>query len=106
VVFSQHSPLDRLTPTTQKKLNNKQGTEREHVAETAGCSECTGEGGRRKELITIQAFSKQSLERQTGQQRAGDKPLHQRIGEGQGPDLHSNFQKTKTGKADGPREGT
>jgi hypothetical protein len=28
----------------------------------------------------------------------GDKRLHWRSGEGQGADLHANFQKTKTGK--------
>jgi hypothetical protein len=53
---NQHSPLDRLTPTLQNKtkqnLNNKQETEKEHVAEGAGCSECPREGEKSKELIS------------------------------------------------------
>jgi hypothetical protein len=58
----QHSPLDRLTPRTtkRKKLNNKQGTEKEHAAERVGCSEHTGEGRRGKELISTGTFSKQT----------------------------------------------
>jgi hypothetical protein len=31
--INQNSPLDRLAPTLQKNLNNKQGTEKEHAAE-------------------------------------------------------------------------
>jgi hypothetical protein len=68
---NHRSPLDRLTPHPAKKKekqNNKQGTEKEHAAEGAGCSECTGEGGRGKELISMHTFSKQRLERQKGQQ--------------------------------------
>jgi hypothetical protein len=40
-----------MTPTLQKK--QKQGTEKEHAAEGAGCSEYTGEGGKSKELISM-----------------------------------------------------
>jgi hypothetical protein len=36
---------------------------------------CTRKEGRSKELISRQTFSKQRLERQEGQQWAGDKPL-------------------------------
>jgi hypothetical protein len=54
---------------------NKQGTEKEHAAEGVGCSKCTREGVRSKELICTQTYSKQSLERQTGQQWVGGKPL-------------------------------
>jgi hypothetical protein len=56
--------MDRLTPPKKKNLNNKQGTEKEHAAEEAGCCKCTGEGGRSKELISTRTFSKQRLERQ------------------------------------------
>jgi hypothetical protein len=42
-----HRPLGRLTPAPPtKKLNNKQGTEKEHAAEGMGFSECTEEGGK------------------------------------------------------------
>jgi hypothetical protein len=66
--INQRSHLDRLTPAPQKekKLNNKQGTEKEHAKEGARCSEYTGEAGRCKELISAGTFSKQSLERRTG----------------------------------------
>jgi hypothetical protein len=66
---------DRLTSNPQKKLNNKQGTEKEHAAEGAGCSEHTGEVGRSKELVYAWTFSKQRLQRQKGCQLAVDKPL-------------------------------
>jgi hypothetical protein len=59
----------------EKKLNNKQGTEKECTAKGAGCTKCTGEEGRGRELISMQTFSKQRLERQKGWQRAGDKML-------------------------------
>jgi hypothetical protein len=72
--INQHSPLGRLIPAPSKKpkksktkkLNNKQGTKKEHTAEGAGCSEHTGEGGRGKELISTGTFNKQRLERQKG----------------------------------------
>jgi hypothetical protein len=50
----------------KKILNNKHGTEKEHAAEGAGYTECTREERKGKELIFMQTFSKQSLERQTG----------------------------------------
>jgi hypothetical protein len=50
----------------KKNLNNKQGIEKEHAEEGAGCSEHTREGGKSKELIFTQTFSKQTLERQKG----------------------------------------
>jgi hypothetical protein len=64
-------PLDRLIlpPCKKKKkknLNNKQGTEKEHTAEGMGCCKHTREGRRSKELISMQTFSKQILERQKG----------------------------------------
>jgi hypothetical protein len=34
-------------------MNNKQGTEKEHAAEEAGCCKHSGEGGRSKELISM-----------------------------------------------------
>jgi hypothetical protein len=59
----------------KKKMNNKQGTENYHTAEGRRCWKCTGEGGRSKELISTWTLSKQRLERQKGQQQAGNKPL-------------------------------
>jgi hypothetical protein len=55
--INQHNSLDRLNPALQKKkkkkqLNNKQGSEKEHAAEGAGCHKRTREGGRGKELIS------------------------------------------------------
>jgi hypothetical protein len=42
--IKKYSPLDRLKLAPQKKkLNNKQGTEKEYAAEEVGCSECTTE---------------------------------------------------------------
>jgi hypothetical protein len=75
--INQHSLLDRLSPPPHKKknLNNKQGTEKEHAAEGVGCSKCTREGGRSKELISTGTFSKQRLKKQKGQQWVGDKLL-------------------------------
>jgi hypothetical protein len=49
--------------------------EKEHEAEGEGFSKHTGEGGKDKELISAGTFSKQTLERQKGQQWAGDNPL-------------------------------
>jgi hypothetical protein len=45
--INQHSPHTDWPPHPQKKknLNNKQGTEREHAAEWAGCCQHSGEGG-------------------------------------------------------------
>jgi hypothetical protein len=63
--INQHSTLDRLTPPHPAK-KNKQGTEKEHAAEGAGCWKHTGEGRRAKELISMRTFSKQRLERQKG----------------------------------------
>jgi hypothetical protein len=62
-------------PCKKKKLNNKQGTEKEYAAEWVGCSECTAQGRRIKKLITVRTFSKQSLERKKGRQWVGDKLL-------------------------------
>jgi hypothetical protein len=60
--INQHSSLHRLTscppkkkkkkPKT-KKLNNIQGTEKEHATEVTGCYRYTGERGRGKELIPV-----------------------------------------------------
>jgi hypothetical protein len=62
--------MDRITfgyllysRTLQKKLNNKQGTEKEHAAEGVGCCKCSGEGKRHNGLISIVTFNKQRLER-------------------------------------------
>jgi hypothetical protein len=53
--INQHSPLDRLTTVPlkkKKKTNDKQETEKEHAAEVVECSECMGQGGRDKRLIS------------------------------------------------------
>jgi hypothetical protein len=76
--INKHSHLDRLTspnPAKKKQKLNKQGTEKEHTAEGAGCCNCTREGGRSKDLISTWTFNKQRPERQEGQQWTGDKPL-------------------------------
>jgi hypothetical protein len=49
--------------------------EKEHSAEGSRCTKHTGEGGRKKELISMQTFSKQRLEMQKGWQWVGDKLL-------------------------------
>jgi hypothetical protein len=48
-------PSKKINNNKKKpKLNNKQGTEKEHATEGAGwCSKCTGGGGRCKELISM-----------------------------------------------------
>jgi hypothetical protein len=48
---------------------------KEHAKEGSEYCEPTGEEERGKELISAWTFSKQRLERQTGQQWVGDKPL-------------------------------
>jgi hypothetical protein len=74
-------PLGRLTPPAlqtnkqTKTLNNKQGTKNWHTAEGMGCCKHTREAGESKELISMQTFSKQRLERQKGWQQEGDKLL-------------------------------
>jgi hypothetical protein len=64
--INKYSPLDSLTPCPTKKkrkkeMNNKQGTKKEHAAKGAGCCKHTGEGGKSKELISGQTFSKKRL---------------------------------------------
>jgi hypothetical protein len=55
-------------------LNKKQGTEKEHAAERAGCCMCTREGGRDKELFSMGTFSKQTGKAE-GLTTGGYKPL-------------------------------
>jgi hypothetical protein len=52
--INQHSPLNRLTshPQKKKKMNNKQGTEKEHTAEGVGYCKHTREEWRSKMLIS------------------------------------------------------
>jgi hypothetical protein len=76
--INQHSPWTDWPPALQKKkknLNHKQGTEKEHAAEGAGCYKQPGKGLRGKELISEGIFSKQRLERQKGWHQTGDKLL-------------------------------
>jgi hypothetical protein len=56
-------------------LNNKQGHEKEHATEGGGVLQVHQRRGRVKELITMQTFSKQRLERQKDSQQADDKLL-------------------------------
>jgi hypothetical protein len=42
-----------MTPNTQEKLNNKQRTEKGHLAKGVVCLEHTREWGRSKELLSM-----------------------------------------------------
>jgi hypothetical protein len=61
VQYSHSYPWDKPTEpagetdpcTSKRNLNTKQGTEKEHATEGTGCSECTREVGRSKELISM-----------------------------------------------------
>jgi hypothetical protein len=51
--INKHSTQDRLNTRPAKKtnitkLNDKQGTEKEHIAEGAGCFKCTREGRKKR----------------------------------------------------------
>jgi hypothetical protein len=51
-------PTGQTDTSPSQNLNNKQKTEKEQAAEGEGCPECTREGGKGKELISMQTFSK------------------------------------------------
>jgi hypothetical protein len=72
--INQHSPLDRQSPTLQiKKIIINKELKRTQQREWGAVS--APEGGQGKELISVQTFSKQRLERQKGWLQVGDKLL-------------------------------